>query len=112
MMSTSYPVVKTNSGSVKGISRKTETGKLYYSFQHIPYVQQPKGELLFKDPRPVQPWSEVLDCTKEGPPFYHFDIFENGTPKFVGSDEGLGVNVFTPNVSCLFSLSFTIKIST
>lgn len=98
MMSISYPVVKTNSGSVKGISRKTETGKLYYSFQHIPYVQQPKGELRFKDPQPVQAWTDILDCTKEGSPCYHFDTFKSGTPEFVGSDESLGVNVFTPNV--------------
>lgn len=97
-MTTTYPIVKTISGSVKGISRKTDTGKLYYSFQHIPYVQQPKGDLRFKNPKPVEPWTETLDCTKEGPSCYRFDAEKPGLPEFLGSDDGLGVNIFTPNV--------------
>lgn len=105
-MSISYPVVKTNSGSVKGISRKTDTGKLYYSFQHVPYVQQPKGVLRFKDPRAVQPWTETLDCTKEGSTCYMFDTFKTGLPEFFGSDDCLGVNVFTPNVRIIYLLNY------
>lgn len=96
-MSTS--IVKTNSGPVKGISKQTELGKLYHSFQHIPYVEQPKGDLRFRDPQPVKPWTETLDCTEEGSPAYSFDMFLPDGPKVVGSDDCLGVNVFTPNVS-------------
>ncbi|XP_063709225.1 esterase B1-like [Culicoides brevitarsis] len=97
-MSKVYPIIKTNSGPVKGISRKNDVGKLFYSFQHIPYVQQPIGEFRFKDPRPVIPWNQPLDCTKEGPKCYHFDSMSTGSPEFVGGDECLGLNIFTPNL--------------
>lgn len=97
----STTVVKTNSGPVKGISKKTELGKSYHSFQHIPYVQQPKGDLRFRDPKPVEPWTSTLDCTKEGSSAYCLDMFLLDGPKVVGSDDCLGVNVFTPNVSLI-----------
>ncbi|XP_063709224.1 esterase B1-like [Culicoides brevitarsis] len=96
-MSTVYPIVNTNSGPVKGISRKNDVGKVFYSFQHIPYAQQPIGELRFKDPRPVIPWNQPLDCTKEGPKCFQFDNL-SGELEFFGSDECLGVNIFTPNL--------------
>lgn len=98
-MSTSTLVVKTNSGLVKGITKQTDLGKAYHSFQHIPYVQQPTGELRFRDPRPVKPWSETIDCTQEGSPARSYDIFLPDGPKIVGSDDCLGVNVYTPDVS-------------
>uniref|UniRef100_A0A336M3D7 carboxylesterase n=1 Tax=Culicoides sonorensis TaxID=179676 RepID=A0A336M3D7_CULSO len=97
-MSGSTPVVKTNSGSVKGILKETDVGKKYFSFQHIPYVEQPKGDLRFKDPKPVKPWNDILDCTKEGSPAYCLDFFLPNGPKVVGSDDCLGVNVFTPDL--------------
>lgn len=100
-MNTSYPVVKTNSGPVKGISKKNDVGNLYYSFHHIPYAEKPIEDLRFRDPKTVEPWTETIDCTKEIPlkSCYRIDTFETGKPEFLGSDDCLGVTVFTPNVS-------------
>lgn len=100
-MNTSHPVIKTNSGSVKGTSKKNDVGKLYYSFYHIPYAQQPTADLRFKDPKPVEPWNEILDCTKEIAlkSCYRIETLETGKPEFIGSDDCLGLSVFTPNVS-------------
>lgn len=98
-MTESFPVVQTNSGPVKGISKQTELGTNYYSFQHIPYVQQPIGELRFKDPKPVKAWNDILDCTKEGLPAYSYDHFLPEGTRYAGGDNCLGVNIFTPDVS-------------
>uniref|UniRef100_A0A336LXX1 Carboxylic ester hydrolase n=1 Tax=Culicoides sonorensis TaxID=179676 RepID=A0A336LXX1_CULSO len=88
------PVVQTNYGPVRGNVRMTDIGKGFYSFLHIPYVNQPKGEFRFRDPIPVKPWNETLDCTREGPSCFTFE-----RKKIGGSDECLGINVFTPNLS-------------
>ncbi|XP_063699557.1 esterase B1-like [Culicoides brevitarsis] len=91
-------IVRTKSGAVKGIAKQTELGKNYVSFQHIPYAQEPTGALRFRDPRPVTPWNDILDCTKEGSPARAFDLFVPDGPKIVGSDNCLGVNIFTPDL--------------
>lgn len=105
-MSTSTTIVKTKSGPVKGITKETDLKKVYHSFQHIPYAQKPIGELRFRDPKSVLPWTETIDCTKEGPPAKSLDIFLPDGPKVVGSEDCLGVNVFTPDVSEHACLSF------
>lgn len=92
-----YKVVQTNSGPVKGLLKRTEFGNNYYSFQHIPYVQQSVEE-SFKDPKPVKPWNDVLDCTHEGSPAYSYDHFLPEGTRYMGGDNCLGVNVFTPDV--------------
>lgn len=97
-MSGSNSIVKTNYGPVKGQVKKTELGKEYFSFQNIPYVKQPIGELRFKDPQPIEPWIDVLDATKEGPACYNFDVFRPNGPELIGGDNCLGLNVFTPTV--------------
>lgn len=95
-----FKVVTTKSGPVRGIEKETAAKVKYYLFQGIPYVQQPIGDLKFRDPQPIEaPWTEVLDCTKEGPPTYNFDFFKKFGPEFVGGDNSLNVNIFTPEVS-------------
>ncbi|XP_063708269.1 esterase B1-like [Culicoides brevitarsis] len=97
-MSAATSIVSTNSGPVMGISKKTDLGKEFFSFQHIPYAQPPLGELRFRDPKPVKSWSEVVDCTKEGSAATNIDIFLPDGPKLVGSEDCLGLNVFTPDL--------------
>lgn len=108
-MSVTNLIVKTKSGPVKGLKKETDIGKEYYSFQHIPYAKQPVGQLRFKDPEPVEPWTEVVDATKEGPPAYSYDMFLPSGAAFVGGDNCLALNVYTPNV-CLNTKLKIVKV--
>lgn len=47
-MDVEHPVVPTQYGPVRGVRKLAATGVDYYSFQRIPYVQPPVGELRFK----------------------------------------------------------------
>lgn len=99
-MNGSSPVIKTLSGPVKGLVKSTEKGKKYFSFQHIPYARPLEGANRFKDPQPVQPWTNVLDVTKEGDAAYQFDIWRTD-PVLTGGDNCLALNVYSPNVSLI-----------
>lgn len=94
---TSNPIIKTNNGPVRGRSSTTEDGFNYFSFQGIPYIKQPVGDLRYRDPQPVEPWDEVLDATKEGPVSYYSDCINPYGPKFGGADESININIHTPS---------------
>lgn len=63
-----HRTVKTNDGQVRGLLKTTLIKKLdYYSFKGIPYAKPPTGELRFKAPEPVEPWSpKVIDAFEHG----------------------------------------------
>ncbi len=56
------PVVRTDSGSVRGVS----TGE-YRSFQGIPFAAPPVGDLRWAPPKRPEPWTAVRDASKPGP---------------------------------------------
>ncbi|XP_058838420.1 esterase B1-like [Topomyia yanbarensis] len=89
------PIVSTKYGPVRGIRKTAATGVDYYSFQRIPYVKTPIGELRFKDSQPPTPWMEPLDCTVQGPGCYQYSKLLN---KIIGSEDSLHMNVFTKNL--------------
>jgi len=88
-------VVGVESGLLKGLKKKSILGQDYYAFLGVPYAEPPVGPLRFKDPRPISPWSGLRDATKEGNPCASKDML---TDEFVGSDDCLYLNVFTPNL--------------
>ena len=51
-------------GKVVGTYNKDKTVQVYAG---IPYAKAPIGELRWKEPQEVEPWSEVRDATKFGP---------------------------------------------
>ncbi|KAH8279025.1 hypothetical protein KR018_012579, partial [Drosophila ironensis] len=51
-------------GKIKGVSRQSLYDDKYFSFEGIPFGKPPVGELRFKAPEPVDPWTGVLDCSK------------------------------------------------
>jgi para-nitrobenzyl esterase len=55
-------VVPTDSGPVRG----TVTDD-YRLFQGIPYAASTAGELRWRPPQPVPPWTQVRDATRPGP---------------------------------------------
>ena len=55
-------VVETDAGPVRG----TVTGD-YRLFQGIPYAASTAGELRWRPPQPVRPWTQVRDAARPGP---------------------------------------------
>ena len=58
-------VVETRLGPVAGSLRSTDNGQDYVSYQGLPYAAPPVGQLRLLPPRPHEPWSQVLDLTKD-----------------------------------------------
>ncbi|OXM42816.1 carboxylesterase family protein [Amycolatopsis alba DSM 44262] len=56
------PVVRTDSGPVRGVSTSE-----YRSFQGIPFAAPPVGELRWAPPARPEPWTAVRDADKPGP---------------------------------------------
>ena len=54
--------VKIDSGKLKGASKDGVT-----SFKGIPFAAAPVGDLRWRPPQPVTPWTDVRDATKYGP---------------------------------------------
>ncbi|XP_058060709.1 esterase B1-like [Anopheles bellator] len=88
-------IVSTANGPVQGTNKTSLYGVGYASFQGIPYAKPPVGALRFTDPVPPENWTDVLDCTKQCDPCYHFDRRVN---KIVGSEDSLRLNIFTKTI--------------
>lgn len=84
------PVVvlaETEDGPVRGLDRGRSQ-----VFRGIPYAAPPLGPLRFAPPTPHEPWATPLDATGPGTA-----CFQAGTGEgFVGSEDCLHVNVWTP----------------
>lgn len=97
-MTAKSPIIRTSHGFVRGAVRTTGGGKDYFSFQGIPYVAPPVGELRFRDPQPVEPWTLILDATSESSPCPTLNLLAV-TPEFDGEEaRSLTVNIFTPTL--------------
>ena len=99
------PIVWTRSGPVRGfrsyvpsLSREIDT------FLGIPFAMPPLGQLRFRHPLPVEPWTTVLNATR--PPnscqqepdtmfgdFYGSTVWNSPTPV---SEDCLYLNVYIP----------------
>lgn len=64
-----------------------------YSFKGIPYAEPPVGNLRFRAPVPVQPWSGIRQTTKYGANCPQIDFMTNALK---GREDCLYLNVFTP----------------
>ncbi|XP_033244801.1 uncharacterized protein LOC108153857 [Drosophila miranda] len=50
-------------GKIKGVKRESLYDDSYYSYERLPFAKPPIGELRFRAPVPVEPWTGVLDCS-------------------------------------------------
>src|SRR2546430_3183207 len=90
----SMTTVETTTGAVQG---RVKDGIL--DFRGIPYAAPPVGDLRFRPPQPVQPWSGVLDATHFGPMApQNQGAMERmfGAPPRPMDEDCLTLNVWTP----------------
>ncbi len=86
------PQVRTAAGVLEGTD---ESG--IKVFKGVPFAQPPVGELRWKAPQPVEPWSGVRAAKEYGPDPMQQDIFGDmnfGTDKM--SEDCLYLNIWTP----------------
>ncbi|EEB19354.1 Esterase FE4 precursor, putative [Pediculus humanus corporis] len=69
----------------------------YFSFQGIPYAQPPVGNLRFKAPLPVKPWTGVRNALVEGANSPCFFLLFN-SPEIKRDEDCLFLNVYTPEI--------------
>lgn len=83
--------VKTKYGSLCG-----EKKQGYIQFLGVPYAQPPVGELRFRKPQPMKPWTGIRQARKYGE--YSFQPGKGDTScKYVrASEDCLHLNIFTP----------------
>ncbi|KAL4720272.1 hypothetical protein ACJJTC_002866 [Scirpophaga incertulas] len=65
---------RTEAGWVCGALRNDISGNQYASFRGVPYGRQPLGELRFQKLQPLEPWTEALNATEEGPVCPQIDV--------------------------------------
>ncbi|CAG2174870.1 unnamed protein product [Oppiella nova] len=85
--------VRTKNGLING---RTDTfdGKHYNQFLGIPYAEPPTGDLRFKKPVPIKPWSEHLEVSQWPAPCYQSYSKNFRNTNF--SEDCLYLNVWAP----------------
>jgi para-nitrobenzyl esterase len=89
--------IKTENGYISGLVLG-EAGKEVHIYRGVPYAAPPIGDLRWKPPQPVSPWSGTLSCT-EFKPIAPQSILGDLPPfpeLFPSSEDCLYLNVLTP----------------
>jgi para-nitrobenzyl esterase len=84
-------IVKTETGYVSG-TVVGDVGKEVYIYRGIPFAAPPVGNLRWKPPQPVAPWSGIRECT----------VFSNQAPQYIGPTTPLASNALKNNEDCLY----------
>ncbi|EFX78593.1 hypothetical protein DAPPUDRAFT_105042 [Daphnia pulex] len=94
-------------GQLRGFVAVTTTGRKFHAFRGIPYALPPVGELRFRDPIPVKPWTGVLNANQEGSPCVQIDCI---LFRIMGNEDCLKLNVFTPVVTPTATASLPVMV--
>lgn len=102
--STEQPVLKVDGGYLQGVA---SAAKGITVFKGIPYAAPPVGELRWREPQPVVPWSGVKVADKfgripwqkdlSGMDLYGKEFYSDGMPEM--SEDCLFLNVWAPTKS-------------
>lgn len=89
--------VRPSAGSVVGFDNDYNT----FAWQGIPYAQAPVGELRWRAPRPLKPWSGTLQALAHGPACIQppNQMAGDNAPEHgsvVGAEDCLTLNVYAP----------------
>jgi para-nitrobenzyl esterase len=88
--------VKIDSGPISGLT--VGENKDIRVFKGIPYAAPPVGELRWKTPQPVKPWTEVKECVEFGPSEPQQDTLVRVYGEQLGktNEDCLYLNVYAP----------------
>jgi para-nitrobenzyl esterase len=91
------PVVQVTGGQIKG--RTIPGGGA--AFKGVPFAQPPVGDLRWRDPAPVKPWTGVRDALEYGPPctqqISRVNAFLDAKQTEHSQEDCLYLNVWTPD---------------
>ena len=89
-----YETVQTRSGAIRGKLIDT-AGFPHYQFLGIPYAKPPIGSLRFRHPKPVRPWTKILEADKKGPDCYP----QKADRTAAYSEDCLYLNIYTEDMN-------------
>ncbi len=87
------PVVNVTGGDIRGTTLSDGKGAV---FKGIPFAQPPVGELRWREPMPVVPWTGVREADKPGRPRSRTPAGWNDAAAAASSEDCLYLNVWTP----------------
>ncbi|PRD33743.1 UNVERIFIED_CONTAM: Acetylcholinesterase-1 [Trichonephila clavipes] len=90
-------IIDTKSGRIEGTTSFVQSQSAQ-TFLGIPFAKPPLGDLRFKKPHPIEPWSEALQANKMPPACvqyseYSFPWYDSKPGK---SEDCLYLNIFAP----------------
>jgi len=88
------PVVSVAAGQIRGRLLPQATGGAV--FNGIPFAQPPMGNLRWREPQPVKPWTGIRDAGAYGAPCAQVASGWNDKIAALGSEDCLYLNVWTP----------------
>jgi para-nitrobenzyl esterase len=87
------PVVSIIGGEVRGLLLRRPDGA---AFLGLPFAGPPVGDLRWREPAPVKPWSGIREASDFGPSCAQIDAGWNHDAATRGSEDCLYLNVWTP----------------
>lgn len=87
-------IVHTQSGDVAGIATAMAD-----EWRGIPYAAPPVGDLRWRPPAAVKPWTEVRDASAFAPPCLQVRLGPEGIEGTMGREDCLYLNVFAPQTA-------------
>jgi len=88
------PTASVKQGKLSGRWQYSTEGRLFKSFQGIPYAAPTVGDKRLLRPEPAPAWEGTLDC-KKCPKFIQANVFRAGSP-MEGKEDALHLNVYAP----------------
>lgn len=90
------PLVSVAGGELRGRFAATGSGPAPAVFQGIPFARAPIGDLRWRPPMPVVPWTGTRDASTYGPPCSQIAAGWNDKTAAEASEDCLFLNVWTP----------------
>ncbi|HZZ18094.1 MAG TPA: carboxylesterase family protein [Opitutaceae bacterium] len=87
------PLATVTGGQIRGTALPADSGSV---FRGVPFAQPPVGDLRWREPMPVIPWTGIRDADKPGAPAAQSDAGWNKDFAAAGSEDCLYLDVWAP----------------